>query len=296
MDRLLVIGATGLIGAKAFELGLQKYETYGTYAKNKKEGLLQLDVVDRRAVFGLFGKIRPDVVFDAHGINSVERAESHKDDAWAIDFEGSRNLMDASRQSGAKYIFISSDLVFSGTKAVYTERDRPDPVNYLGRTKWAVETMMDIFDIDHIIARTSGTYGRMSRTGKKGFPQFIIENLHKGVKVKAATDQYATPTLVDDLVRSVFVLISANAKGIFNIAGKDCISKYDFAKAVCREFELDDGLIEPCGFSDLQQLVRRPLRVKFSTGKLGKYVTEKPVGMKKGLRILHGMLSSSEYF
>ena len=296
MDKLLVIGATGLIGAKAFELGLQKYETHGTYAINKKEGLLQLDVADRHAVFGLFGKIKPDVVFDAHGINSVERAESHKDDAWAVDFEGSRNLMDASRQFGAKYIFISSDLVFAGTKAAYTERDRPDPVNYLGRTKWAIETMLDIFNVDHIIARTSGVYGRMSRTGKKGFPQFIIENLHKGVEVKAATDQYATPTLVDDLVRSLFALVSANAKGIFNIAGRDCISKYDFAKAICGEFGLDNGLLEPCEFSDLPQLGRRPLKVKFSAGKLRKYVAEVPVGVKEGLRILHGMMSASEYF
>ena len=231
--------------------------------------------------------VNPKLVIDSHGLNNVDYAESHHEELWATNVEGSKNVAEASQKVGAKYIFISSDYVFSGKKKLYTEKDRPDPVNYLGKGKWALESLLEVLDIDYIIARTSGLYGKGSSTGKKSFIQFIVENLQKGVKTEVISDQYSSPTLVDDVTNSLFALSDANQRGIFNIVGKDCITKYDFAKHICREFKLDSGLISPCSTASISQAAKRPERVRMSTSKLRRITLKVPVGVREGLRIIH---------
>jgi dTDP-4-dehydrorhamnose reductase len=284
---MLVIGASGLLGSKIMELGMQKYEVYGTYSKNNKDGLTRLDVKDRKQVFDLLGGIKPDLVVDSHGLNNVDYAESHREELWATNDEGSKNVAEASQNVGAKYIFISSDYVFSGKKRLYTEKDRPDPVNYLGKGKWALESILEILDIDYIVARTSGLYGKGSSTGKKSFVQFIVENLQKGIKTEVISDQYSSPTLVDDVANSLFALSELNQNGIFHIVGKDCLTKYDFAKHICKEFGLDSSLISPCSTASLSQAARRPDRVRMSTSKLRKITLKIPAGVKEGLRMIN---------
>lgn len=286
MKKLLIIGASGLLGSKIAELGRQEYKVYGTYSKNNKEGLIPLNVTDRKGVFELLGQIKPNLVIDSHGLNNVDYAESHQEELWATNVEGSKNVAEASQKFGAKYIFISSDYVFSGKKRFYTEKDKPDPLNYLGKGKWALETILEILDIDYIVARTSGLYGKSSSTGKKSFIQFMVENLQKGIKTEVISDQYSSPTLVDDVANSLFTLSELNQRGIFHIVGKDCITKYDFAKHICKEFRLDSSLISPCSTANLSQAARRPEKVKMSTGKLRKAIHVTPVGVKEGLRMI----------
>ncbi len=290
MDKLLVVGASGLLGSKAMELGGMKWEVHGTYSRNQREGISQLDVTNRAKVFELIEKIRPDVVFDSHGLNNVEYGELHKDELWAVDFEGSRNVAEASKKVGAKYIFISSDYVFSGRKSVYTEKDRTDPINYLGMAKAATEYIIEVFGIDAIVARTSGLYGAMSSTGKKSFMPWVVESLQKGTQIDVISDQWNTPTLVDDLVNLVFALAESDKRGIFNIVGKDCISKYEFAMRIAKEFDLDRSLIKPCKTSDISQVAVKPERVKLSTRKIRRLFPEVPRGVNKGLKFIHKSL------
>ena len=286
MKKLLVIGASGLLGSKAIELGKERYETHGTYAKNEREGLYKLDVSDKAAVFSLIEKIRPDIVMDTHGLNNVDYGESHQEEVWKVNVEGSKTVAEASQMVGAKYIFISSDYVFSGTKSIYTEKDKPDPVNYVGRAKWAVESLLEVLGINYIAARTSGLYGKSSSTGKKSFVQFVVENVQKGAKIDVINDQYSSPTLVDDIVQSLFALTETNATGVFNVVGRDCITKYDFARAICKEFKLDESLIIPCATANILQAAKRPVKVKMSTRKIKQLIKQTPVGVKKGLKII----------
>ena len=206
MEKLLVIGASGLLGSKAFELGSKNYETYGTYRNTNKEGLTQLDVTDRKKVFDIIESIKPDIVFDSHALNNVDYCETHMDEAWAINVEGSRNIAEASKKVGAKYVFVSSDYIFSGNKKLYKETDKPDPLNYLGKTKWALQSFLEIMDIDSIVAITSGLYGKGSSTGKKSFIPFIVENLQKGTR----TEVFSVLSCVYSIVISLFTLDSSS--------------------------------------------------------------------------------------
>ncbi len=294
MDKLLVVGASGLLGSAAFELGSKSYETFGTYNKNARPGMVQLDSTDRAKVFELVKSIKPNIVFDCHALNNADYCEAHPDEGWAINFEGSRNIAEASKEVGAKYVFVSSDYLYSGGKEIYSEKDKPDPRYYYGRLKWAMQSFLEIMDIDSIVVITTGLYGKQGSTGKKSFVPFIIENIQKGTRTEVISDQYICYTLVDDIVGSVFELCKQNARGWYNIVAKDCLSKYEFALLISKEFKLDSSMLVPVSASQLPNAPKRPDKVKLSTRKLKAAIGHAPMSAKKGLKIIHREMKAAK--
>ena len=285
MKKLLVVGC-GLLGSKAMQLGRSKYEVYGTHINRKEQGYITLDVRDRNMVFGVINNIKPDIVFDSHVMNDMDYAENHREEMWEINVDGSRNVAEASKAVGAKYIFISSECLFDGKRNIYLEYSKPSPLNYFGRGKWASEMLLEVLGIDSIIARTSGLYGLSSSSGKRSFIQFITDNLKNNVETKVITDQYSSPTLVDDLVTSIFKLYEKKANGVFNIVGRDCITKYDYALQIAKTFNLDKTLIKPCLTSEINQVAKRPVKVLLSTKKLQWTIGKTPMGIIDGLKLI----------
>ena len=287
-DKLLVIGASGLVGFAAYEIGKEVYKTMGTYMRNPRSGLVKLDVTDKKQVLKLVNEFKPRIIIDAHGLNNVDYGEVHRDEVWLVNFDGSKNVAESAQSVGAKYIYISSDYIFGGRKRLYTENDKPDPVNYLGRVKAAFEAFLEIMNMDYIVCRTSGIYGKSSSTGKKSFMQFIIDNLRKKAVTEVVSDQYTSPTLVNNLVDVILELVEADKNGVYNVVGNDCITKYDFAMKISSEFGLDQSLLKPVTTDRISQVALRPARVRLSTSKLKANIKTPLLGVKKGLRILRG--------
>ena len=293
MDKLLVIGATGLLGYKAMELGSRSYEVYGTYNKNARNRLIHLDATNKKEITDVLNEITPDVVLDTHAITNLEYCEANPDIAWSINVEGSRNIAEASKGIGARYMFMSTDFVFDGRKDIYTEQDRTNPLNCYGRTKLAAEELIMQLDMDSTIVRTASIYGAVSSTGKKSFVQWVIESLQKGERIKVISDLFNSPTFNEDLTEIIFKLHETGSDGIFHVVGKDNISKYDFAVQISKEFGLDSGLIEPIKSSELASTLVRPNRVKLSTEKVERVTGMTPVGVKAALSTLHKEISGN---
>lgn len=283
---LLVIGASGLVGSAALKVGKEAYRILGTYKNNPVSGLVKLDVTNKKQVMKLVNDFKPRIILDAHGLNNVDYAEVHREEGWHINFDGSRNVAESAQSVGAKYIYISSDYVFSGKKRLYNETDRPDPVNYLGRVKAAFEEFLEIMSMDYIVCRTSGIYGKSSSTGKKSFIQFIIDNLGRKAVTEVVADQYTSPTLANNLVEIILELAENDKNGIYNVVGNDCITKFEFAMKISSEFGLDGSLLEPVTTDRISQVAKRPARVRMSTSKVKANVKIPLLGVKDGLRIV----------
>jgi dTDP-4-dehydrorhamnose reductase len=290
-QKVLVIGASGLLGSRAMEIGKDAYQMFGTYNIHplKGENFFPLDVTKRQDVFRLVEKIKPDLVIDTHALHNVDYCETHPEEAWLVNVEGTKNVAEASKRIGAKYIFISTDYVFDGKKLEYTEKDKPNPLNYYAKTKWAAELILEALDINYIVARTSVLYGK-GGMGKLNFVLWLIDKLKKGEAVNIVTDQHNNPTLADNLVEFLFRLFELDAEGIFHITGKDCISRYDFSKLVARTFNLNSKLIAPIITPQLSQIAKRPEKVSMNTNKVERVTGMKPLGVEESLRILKKQL------
>ena len=284
MKKVLVVGSSGLLGSRIIEIGRNGYEMFGTYSKHNTmaENSYHLDSLVREQVFTVIKEMNPDFVIDTHAITNLDYCEIHKEEAWEVNVEGAKNIAEASESVGAKYVFLSTDNVFDGTKETYVEMDKTHPLNQYGKTKVAVEEMLENSGVDFVVIRTAVLYG-IGGIGKPSFATWLISKLRNGEEVKVVTDQESNPTFVDSLAELVLSLCEKDEKGIFHVAGKDCLSRYEFSLQIAESFGFDKDMIVPVSSSELGQMAKRPKRVNLGIGKVKKATGMNILGIKEGI-------------
>lgn len=265
--KVLIVGASGFLGTKMLKVLGQKFDVYGTYASRKKEGLTYLDVTDVEQVTDTISEHGPDVTIYAGGLTNVDSCQVDKDVAWKFNVTGTTNLVDACKKS--KFIYISTDFVFDGLHGNYSERDEPNPVNYYGRTKFEGEKIAKQLP-DHLTLRVARLYGYNGKGDKTNFVRFVVDSLRAKKPVKAVSDQYGCPTLIDDIAAAAAELIKKDKKGIYHCCGSERTSMYDFARTVADVFKLNAGLITPITTNELEQVAKRPTDASLNISKLNK--------------------------
>jgi dTDP-4-dehydrorhamnose reductase len=292
MKKILVVGASGLLGERVMKLGKGRYNLYGTYNTHKLEGrnFFKLDTSKKGEALRIMNKIKPDLVVDAHAMTNLDYCELHQKEAWKVNVDGTRNIAEAAKKMDTEYAYISTDAVFDGKKSSYSEKDEPDPVNYYGATKLAGELLVGQLDMNCLILRTAVMYG-VGGSGKVPFALWLVEKLGQGEQVKAVTDQSNNPTLADSLAETIFRLFEKGESGIFHVTGRDCMSRYDFSRLVAKVFDFDSRYIHPVRTPELNQVARRPARLNMSVKKVEKATGMKMLGAEEGLEILKKQLA-----
>jgi dTDP-4-dehydrorhamnose reductase len=290
--RILVTGASGLLGSKLVEILLRKgYVVYAGYNENKpKAGLpVKLDVSNEGDVERAFEISRPEVVVHAAALTNVDACELNKELAWSINVVGTRNTVKLSKKYRAFLIYISTDYVFKGDKGMYSEDDPTEPVNYYGYTKLKGEEEVRLLE-EHCIARTSVIYGSIPAAGKVNFALWVIDKLRKGEKVRALTDQWNSPTLNVNLAEMIVEIVERRFLGTFHLAGATRISRYDFARLIARKFNLDECLIQPITSNEISWIAQRPRDSSLNVEKASRTLKIKPLDIHRSLEILRSEL------
>jgi dTDP-4-dehydrorhamnose reductase len=140
-------------------------------------------------------------------------------DEWSTNVEGSAAVARAAR--GRRFVHVSSDVVFSGTRGRYREDDEPAPVNSYGRSKAEAERVVAGLHDAPLIVRTSLIYG-----GTDPGPQ---ERLARD-GTRFYVDEIRSPVHVGDLADALLELVALDVAGPLHVAGADDLSRYDFAK------------------------------------------------------------------
>lgn len=267
---LLVVGASGLLGEKVASIGVSKFDVTGTFkstqVKTKDFHMKYLDITDFSMVSELFRKINPSVVINAAAMTNVDQCERNVDMAVSINALGARNVAQACKEIGAKLIHISTDVVFDGSKRLYNEQDEPNPINVYGKTKLLGEEYVQKALANHVIIRSSVLYGYTSRpviedgspTKALNFALWVVSSLSSKKTIRVVNDQYSTPTLADDLAQNICRVLESKRTGIYHVAGKTCLSRYEFALKIATTLNLDKDLITLITSSELHQEALRP--------------------------------------
>ncbi len=298
VERVLVIGSNGLLGQKVAELLVRgsPYQATLTSIESKPvvpfQGVdyAQLDVTSKKDVRQLIAAAGPDVIINCAAMTNVDACEHERELAWRVNVGGVENLIEAARKNGSRIVHISTDYIFDGKLGPYTEDDRPSPLSYYGKTKLASENALRASGIEFTILRTMILYGYAPGV-KANFALWLIENLENRSPVRVVDDQLGNPTLVDDLAYGLLRAVELGRTGIYNIAGRDIISRYDFARKLAQVFGFDSGLITPVKTAQLRQPAPRPLKSGLITLKAEVELGIKPSTVEQGLTVLKSHLS-----
>jgi len=265
--RALVIGASGLLGG-ALQRSLEGkgWEVVGSAASRARHGLRQLDLTDPAAIALLIREVAPEVVFLAGAFTNVDGCEEDPERARRVNTEGPRACAQACRAIGSLLVFYSSEYVFDGSQGPYRETDSPCPINVYGQTKLDAERAIEASEVNALIIRTTWVYGwdRASRN----FAMQVWQKLSAGERMRVASDQVSTPTLVDGLAEVSLRLLELGVGGTVHVAGRDRISRVEFARRLAVAFALDSTLIEAVPTAELGQRARRPLDAGLRTERL----------------------------
>ncbi len=101
---------------------------------------LELDVTDERGTARAIAAAEPRVVVHCAAYTDVRAAEVERERCWSVNVVGTRNVVRAAREAGARLVHVSTDYVFFGDRGGYREDDVPGPVrNYYSLTKLMAE-------------------------------------------------------------------------------------------------------------------------------------------------------------
>lgn len=256
----------------------------GTHRRQPREGAtVRLDVRDRRSVEGCLRALVPDVVFLAvNPRGGVDRCEEEPQEAWETIVDGTRNVAEAAARWGAKLVYYSTDYIFDGKGGPYSEEAVPSPISAYGRAKLEAEEVVRRLAGDYLIIRTTALFGW--DRGSRNFAMQVWQALQAGRPLRVPCDQWCTPTLADYLAEVSVRLVQMDAWGVFNVVGRDRLTRSELAVALARALALDPQLITPVPTSELGQKARRPLQGGLRTEKLADFLGTEPPSLDEALR------------
>ena len=286
MKKLLVTGASGLLGNWMVTLARKDYEVIPTdIIEPQHLDVVKADITEMSTVQNLFQEVRPDVIIHTASETNVDRCETERDRAWKINVAGTRNIADASSETRAKLVYISTDYVFDGEKSLYTEEDAPNPIDFYGLTKLQGEKQAMNRCKNMAILRTSVLYGR--HPAKIDFATWVISQLRQRREITVVDDHFNTPTLAENLAQIALEVTARDLQGIFHTSGCERISRYDFATKIAKKFNLDSSLIKPLKMVDLKGwIAKRPRDSSLSTAKVQRELRTRPLSINQGLNKL----------
>lgn len=247
MTRVLVTGAGGMLGAD-LAVALRGLDVVAL-------GRDALDITDesavRRAVHGM------DVVVNAAAYTAVDDAETHEEEAWAINALGPRYLARAAKDQGARLLQVSTDYVFDGTATTpYPEDALRNPVSSYGRSKAGGEVaVLEEHPNGSVILRTAWLYGCRG----KNFVDTMLTLAAIRDTVSVVDDQIGQPTWTADLAAQIRLVIdSPISSGILHATNSGQVSWWGFAREIFRLGGLDPERVLPTTSDQFLRPAPRP--------------------------------------
>jgi dTDP-4-dehydrorhamnose reductase len=286
--RILLTGGSGFLGWNFCKTLRFKHEISAFYFQHElfleKCKFYKVDIRDRGLVFEMVKKIQPEVIVHAGAITSVQLCEQDRELAYSVNVEGTKNLLEASADVGAKFIYISTDLVYSGDGSYFTEDTSPEPKSYYAQTKLEGEEIVKSYD-NYIILRLALMYG-WGNVFTNSFSDWLHTELRAGRKVKAFIDQFRSPIYVVDAVMAIDELISKDVKNdVFNLGGSERISRYDFALKFADVFGYPRDLVVPVPMDSVKTYLAKAKDCSLNISKIQSILSFKLKNVEEGLNL-----------
>jgi dTDP-4-dehydrorhamnose reductase len=278
----VVTGSGGLLGRSLMSALKDDYEVVGIdrYVLEGQNGLA-IDITRRERILESIVTVAPNVVVHTAAETNVDRCETQRDVARRINVEGTANIAQACVRVRAKLIFVSTDYVFDGDKGNYAETDEPNPINFYGLTKLEAERIAASISSDFLMLRTSVLYGW--HPTKLNFATWILKGLRERQTMKVVNDHINSPTFAGNLADAIHRAIELRSQGTLHIAGSQRISRFDFARRIAIQFDLDESLLLPVKMKDLDWIARRPRDSSLNIGKAERELSMELFGVGRGL-------------
>lgn len=201
----------------------------------------------------------PNLIIHCAAMTKVDDCETHRDLAFRLNEEGTRNVALAAKMCGARLIAISTDYVFSGEPPhepwAWSELDIPRPQTVYGASKLAGEQMIQWLLPNAVILRIAWLYG----AGGPSFVHTMVKlGKQEGAALKVVNDQRGNPTSTDTVADAIrFLITKPDVSGIVHATCEGQCTWYEFTCEIFRQLGLKREVI-PCTTEEFPRPAPRP--------------------------------------
>tara|TARA_A100001035_G_C27781428_1_gene501937 strand:+ start:1899 stop:2891 length:993 start_codon:yes stop_codon:yes gene_type:complete len=234
---ILVTGGAGYIGSHIVEnlvktknkvIILDNLVTGYKRLINKKAKFIQGDIKKKRELIKIIKNNNINSIIHLAAYLNVSEAEKNKKKYYNNNVIGTKNLIEACKNSSVKnIIFSSSCAVYGNVKGAVSEYKKPDPGGYYGYTKFKGEELLKKFEKKYNYnfgilryfnvagASPSGKIGEIETSHGHLIKNLAIQSLKKNSKVKIFGNNYKTKdgTCIRDYIH-VTDLADIHIKGL----------------------------------------------------------------------------------
>ena len=234
---VIVTGAGGLIGRYFTKTASRWSPGWSVRGLTRAD----VDLTDRSSVERAWHAMRPQAVIHCAALSRTKDCEEDPVRARRINVEATAHLAELS--CTIPFIFLSSGEVFDGADGWYVESDKPNPINFYGRTKVEAEGVV-LQNPLHSVVRLVLTAGT-SAEGNRSFVEDMIRAAKAGRKISLYTDEFRCPLPAGVIVRAVWELLERNGPGLYHLSGSERLSRWEIGQALLPWYpEMEGRLVE----------------------------------------------------
>ena len=231
----------------------------------------EVDITDAAAVAAAVRGA--DFVANCAAYTAVDKAETERDQAFAVNATGPGVIARACAEAGAALLHISTDYVFRGDgDRPWREDDPIAPLSVYGESKAAGEAAVREALPRHVILRTAWVFAAHGNN-------FVRTMLRLGAErpeLRIVADQRGGPTAAADIAAAILAIRERalapgfDGWGTFHFAGAPATTWHDFAAAIFAEKGGAAPALHPIATSDYPTPARRPSNSVLDCGKIGR--------------------------
>ncbi|MBS1626896.1 MAG: dTDP-4-dehydrorhamnose reductase [Bacteroidetes bacterium] len=228
-----------IVAGKNGQLGYELQRLHNSYAQQFNflfVGREELDLNNIHSIINFFQQNKPSYFINCAAYTAVDKAETEKDSSFNINALAVGELAKQCAAINCKFITVSTDYVFDGTKNTpYETTDATYPLNQYGHSKREGELLAIKNNKEAIIIRTSWVYSSYGNN----FVKTMLRLMKEKESINVVSDQIGSPTYAKDLADAIMQIVnyftthnSQLTTTIYHYSNEGVISWYDFAKEI----------------------------------------------------------------
>tara|TARA_B110000495_G_scaffold97753_1_gene84580 strand:+ start:262 stop:1218 length:957 start_codon:yes stop_codon:yes gene_type:complete len=288
--KIAVFGASGLLGSAVCRSIIRR--GYSLLAYSNKERVTFSDQYrtkqmpfsdDNQLTRELFDQW-PGAVINCAAISSPDTVDKSPELARLINVEGATRLASISAHIGARFIHISTDMVFDGKKSPYRSTDQPNPLSEYGRQKLDAEKkILSVTDENLVVLRVTLLNGN-SPLGRRSQHEKILRALASGSTLTLFEDELRQPCSAENLSDIIVELTERpNLNGLYHWAGSEEVSRYELGVRILKRFGINPDNILRGSIENDEGKGQRPQHVSFILEPLASKVRTQPLSIDEQL-------------
>jgi len=227
-----------------------------------------------------------DLVINAIAVASHEACEQDPDTAETVNSVFPGLWASAARESGSRFVHISTDAVFDGKNSeLYVEEDASNPESVYGITKVRGEKSVLTANPEALVLRVN--FFGWSQSGSSGILDFFVNSFTRSTTITGFQDYVVSSLYMGDLVDAMMALVERGESGIFHTVSATPLSKYEFGRIVARYTGLSADSMAAGVLGEAKGLAKRGQNLSLSTAKikdvLGNPMPSTEAGVKRAL-------------